>query len=108
MSQNNSIKKLLNIKNKFLKIDKIFDENIKGTLIKVIYATATKKIIPVHAEKNKLVKNGFKRINFKMLKPSHFNTLLRVVMQRYLCKNCKKYFKYIENFSFFFLFKWKN
>ena len=66
MSQNNSIKKLLNIKDKFLKIDKILDENIKGTLTKVVYATATKKNNTCPCCENKLVKNGFKRVNKKI------------------------------------------
>lgn len=92
MSHNNSIKKLLNIKDKFFKIDKVLDENINGLLTKVVYATASKKNNTCPYCKNKLVKNGFKKVNIKMLKSSHFNTLLRVSKQRYLCKNCKKSF----------------
>ncbi|MDD7410808.1 MAG: ISL3 family transposase [Fusobacterium gastrosuis] len=92
MSHNNSIKKLLNIKDKFFKIDKVLDENINGLLTKVVYATASKKNNTCPYCKNKLVKNGFKKVNIKMLKSSQFNTLLRVSKQRYLCKNCKKSF----------------
>lgn len=92
LSHNNSIKKLLNIKDKFFKIDKVLDENINGLLTKVVYATASKKNNTCPYCKNKLVKNGFKKVNIKMLKSSHFNTLLRVSKQRYLCKNCKKSF----------------
>lgn len=92
LSHNNSIKKLLNIKDKFFKIDKVLDENINGLLTKVVYATASKKNNTCPYCKNKLVKNGFKKVNIKMLKSSQFNTLLRVSKQRYLCKNCKKSF----------------
>ncbi|WP_026339034.1 hypothetical protein, partial [Fusobacterium russii] len=43
LSHSNSIKKLLNIKEKNFKITKVSDEDIKGIITKVVYAVASKK-----------------------------------------------------------------
>ncbi|MBS9775849.1 MAG: hypothetical protein KGV57_02030 [Fusobacterium sp.] len=39
----NNIKKLINIKEKFFKIDNIVEENFKGVKNKVIYASISRK-----------------------------------------------------------------
>ncbi|WP_022819167.1 transposase family protein, partial [Fusobacterium russii] len=87
MSHSNSIKKLLNIKEKNFKITKVSDEDIKGIITKVVYAVASKKNAKCPCCTNKLIKNGFKFVSIKILKASQYNTLLKVSKQRYICKN---------------------
>ncbi|EDM2498761.1 ISL3 family transposase, partial [Salmonella enterica subsp. enterica serovar Typhimurium] len=98
MSHNNSIKKLLNIKEDILKIINVEDENIDGITNKVIYATATKDHSNCPCCSNKLVKNGSKIVNIKILKSCQYNSILRVKKQRYFCKNCNKSFSQELNF----------
>lgn len=94
MSHNNSIKKLLNIKEKNFKITKVSDEEIKGIITKVVYAVASKENTKCPCCANKLIKNGFKIVNIKILKASQYNTLLKVSKQRYICKSCNKSFSH--------------
>lgn len=98
MSHNNSIKKLLNIKEDILKIINVEDENIDGITNKVIYAIATKDNSNCPCCSNKLVKNGSKIVNIKILKSCQYNSILRVKKQRYFCKNCNKSFSQELNF----------
>ncbi|MCI5725564.1 transposase family protein [Fusobacterium sp.] len=98
MSHNNSIKKLLNIKEDILKIINVEDENIDGITNKVIYAIATKDNSNCSCCSNKLVKNGSKIVNIKILKSCQYNSILRVKKQRYFCKNCNKSFSQELNF----------
>ena len=98
MSHNDFIKKLLNIEEEILQINNVCDENIKGITYKVVYATASKDNSTCPCCKNKLVKNGTKTVNIKILKTSQFNSILRVRKQKYLCKNCKKSFLQELNF----------
>lgn len=98
MSHNNSIKKLLNIKEDILQIINVEDENINNITNKVIYATATKDHSNCPCCSNKLVKNGSKIVNIKILKSCQYNSILRVKKQRYFCKNCNKSFLQELNF----------
>ncbi|WP_222609611.1 hypothetical protein, partial [Fusobacterium russii] len=75
LSHSNSIKKLLNIKEKNFKITKVSDEEIKGIITKVVYAVASKENTKCPCRANKLIKNGFKIVNIKILKASQYNTL---------------------------------
>lgn len=99
LSLTNSIKKFLNIKQKYIKIINFKDEYIKNSLTRVIYASASKKNHSCpHCSSKNTIKNGFKIVNIKMLKNSGYNTTLKLSKQRYICKDCNKSFIFQVDF----------
>lgn len=97
MSQEYSILKFLNIKEKNIDLSSIsFNETtIKGILSKVICATLTylpNKCQCCGAEGSRVIKYGFKSSRIVIPKISEYHAYLIVKKQRFLCKTCNKTF----------------
>lgn len=97
LSHNNSIRNLLNIKDKNIHFDEIFvsDKSVKDIISKVFNArlTYSPSTCPCcGGEGSHVIKYGFKTSLINIPKVSNFNTYLSLKKQRFLCKQCNQTF----------------
>ena len=95
MSQQYSIKNLLNIKDENIHIleNEVTTEEIKGIKTKVIHAKLTYDTDECpHCQAQEIIKWGTKTSNIKITKIAEYNSILRLQKQRLKCKSCGKTF----------------
>ena len=97
MSHNDSIRNLLNIKDKNIYFDENFvsDELIKDITAKVFHAKLTYSptyCICCGGESSNIIKYGFKASKIVIPGVSNFNTYLLLRKQKFFCKQCNQTF----------------
>lgn len=98
MSHNDSIRNLLNIKDKNIIFDNNFysEGKVKDIQSKIFHATLTYQPKACyacgHVFDGQIIKHGFKTSLIKMPSISGFHTYLKLKKQRYFCKHCQSTF----------------
>lgn len=98
MPHNDSIRNLLNIKDKNISFQHDFysERKVKNIQSKVFHATLTYQPrachVCGHVFDEKIIKHGFKTSLIKMPSVSGFHTYLELKKQRYFCKHCQSTF----------------
>jgi transposase len=89
----NSIKNLLNIQDRHIKMIKSYEAPVKGQIVKIVEATLNNRPsrCPKCQAKIKLHKHGTKVAHILLSEVSGFKTYLYLAKQTYFCPSCRQY-----------------